>query len=692
MQSLTLKNLKKVFILFRHFGFFQVIDIIKAKLSTNKKISYVNLKTVVFPSFFSAPTPSHITDIVIPIYNGYEFLPSLFESLKRSTDTKHRLIVLNDCSSDEQVDLFLKDIEQYKNVFCQDLILVHNLKNLGFVQTINSALPYIQNHFVILNTDVELPMGWLQRLMYPIENDVNIASTTPFTNSGTICSFPNWLQDNTIPFGLSVDKVDEYFKYLNPKNNMQIPTGVGFCMGINKHVVDKIGLFDAETFGKGYGEENDWCMRAQKVGYEHIHVVNLYVYHKHGGSFGEQKQQLVTENHQKLLIKHPHYELLIQKFIERNKLNELRDSLFLKIVSDNVQQLIFDHGLGGGATKFYKENLLKEAVNSLVVFGKMHSKDVFMVYYEGLAEIKTWCCSSLAEFFNFADFSSLKEVHVNHLLTIMELKEVIHFLSKTTARKYYYQHDFINICPTYNLLNQHGNFCGVPKDIEVCNQCQVKNIYSLRNDNANMKLDKWRVLYENILSLCEVIFCFSQDSKSHLLKVYPAMVTKIIVKPHTLKNIEKIVDTVDFTENDVIHVGVLGGINYAKGLDVIKSLAQKKLFSSKIFKLTVIGNIYSLPIKNVLVTGEYKSVDLISIVRKHKIDLFIIPSIWAETFCYTADEIMHLGYPLIVFNIGAPPERVRNYPKGFVVDEISAEAMMNKILEVSTKFGFKLSL
>ena len=83
-----------------------------------------------------------------------------------------------------------------------------------------------------------------------------------------------------------------------------MPTGVGFCMGMNLKAIQEVGLLDEENFGKGYGEENDWCQRAIAAGYENVHVDNLFVYHKHGGSFpSEEKQRLLKEHSEALLRK-----------------------------------------------------------------------------------------------------------------------------------------------------------------------------------------------------------------------------------------------------------------------------------------------------------------------------------------------------------------------------------------------------
>ena len=43
--------------------------------------------------------------------------------------------------------------------------------------------------------------------------------------------------------------------------SVAVPTTVGFCLYVRRAALDQIGGFDAEAFGRGYGEENDFCMR-----------------------------------------------------------------------------------------------------------------------------------------------------------------------------------------------------------------------------------------------------------------------------------------------------------------------------------------------------------------------------------------------------------------------------------------------
>lgn len=78
-------------------------------------------------------------------------------------------------------------------------------------------------------------------------------------------------------------------------------------------------------------------------------------------------------------------------------------------------------------------------------------------------------------------------------------------------------------------------------------------------------------------------------------------------------------------------------------------------------------------------TGRYVREELPNIIKNEKIDIFIIPSIVPETFSYTTQEIMMMEMPLMVFNLGAPAERVKNYSKGYVINDISADAVFETL-------------
>lgn len=615
-------------------------------------------------------------DILIPIYNGFEFLDNLFNSIVSNTSLPYRLIIGNDKSPDKRVKLFIEEF--IRNNPKIDIIFIENKENLGFLKTVNLLASYANNHLVILNTDTEVPEYWLERLMYPIFSNKDIASTTPFTNSGTICSFPEYLVDNCNLYkDLSLKQIDLLFSWINVDGMISVPTGVGFCMGMNFDVIKKIGMFD-EIYGKGYGEENDWCQRAIQSGFRNVHIPNLFVYHKHGGSFlSEDKKRYINEHYQILLSKFPSYDAQIQNTIRENKLESLRK--FMKVLIDfkyNHQGniLVVDHALGGGANAYrdkeiskYKEQgknvlLFTYNINLNEYFAEFHTQDyseTFKVEQEKdlfkiveLLEIESLLLNGLVSFPNVIGFVDL----------IRKLKEKF-----SAIRLVFPVHDYFCISPNYTLLGNSGKYEGVPVE---------HNIHSdfLKSSKAEFKLfcnevnaELWQNSWRGLLGSCDDILCFSHSSEKIMLTAYPELTGKLTYKPHNIKGTFNEIYDESLAKNSKV-IGILGNINLAKGRDVIKELISHIEKHNYNVKVVLIGNLDADICSECFVkTGSYKVSDVPALVRKYNVTEFLIPSVWPETFSYTTDEIMQLGYPLSVFDLGAPAERVRNYARGRVL-------------------------
>ena len=112
-----------------------------------------------------------------------------------------------------------------------------------------------------------------------------------------------------------------------------IPTAVGFCMYIRRELLDAIGLFDAETFGRGYGEENDFCMRAMKAGFRNVLCDDTFVAHAGSRSFASDTEALKARNSQLLFAKHPEYLGLVQRFIAADPIAPIRARIQSQLVN-----------------------------------------------------------------------------------------------------------------------------------------------------------------------------------------------------------------------------------------------------------------------------------------------------------------------------------------------------------------------
>jgi glycosyltransferase involved in cell wall biosynthesis len=79
----------------------------------------------------------------------------------------------------------------------------------------------------------------------------------------------------------------------------------GFCLLIKRAVLEEIGLFDEVAFPEGYGEENDYCLRARAAGWQLAVADDAYVYHAQSRSYSHNRRRaLSAQAQQRLAAKH----------------------------------------------------------------------------------------------------------------------------------------------------------------------------------------------------------------------------------------------------------------------------------------------------------------------------------------------------------------------------------------------------
>ena len=241
-------------------------------------------------------------DIVIPVYNNFDDTRALLDALKRDGPATGKLILVHDCSTDERVAPLL-------TAFCNgapNAVLINNDRNRGFVQTCNRGIAASDRDVVILNTDIILPPGAVGRIFQCLLSSADIASVTPFSNNAYGVGVPRLVYINARPFGASTQDIDLCFQKLAPVAPIELPSGIGFCMGMSRKIIAELGAFD-EKFGLGYGEETDFCQRAKAHGYKNMLVSNAYVYHSGGSSFGGTWQDKSRKATLEILSHYPKY-------------------------------------------------------------------------------------------------------------------------------------------------------------------------------------------------------------------------------------------------------------------------------------------------------------------------------------------------------------------------------------------------
>ena len=620
---------------------------------------------------------SECVDIIVPVYNGYRFLDKLLSTISL-TKMRYRLVLINDKSPDERVLVKLEEYAKDKD----NVILLNNEENLGFLQTVNRGFDLSEHHIALVNTDVELPKFWLERLMLPIFQNEQVASTTPYTTCGTVCSFPEFGKDNKLFLGLDVQQIDEEFINVPPKYT-EMPTGVGYCMGMNRKVLKEIGKFDT-IFGKGYAEENDWCQRAIEAGYKNVQVENLFVFHNHGGSFLSEDKKRFLEEHEKILLKkHPYYKKDIDKYCTLDPNKEIREFIKLKLIkryTDCETILAFDHSLGGGATKYLigKKNIcLKEGKRFITVrFDYIKSSYVINYCYENY-EVKLHV-KSRKELMDVLVYFEIDEIWINELVTYPDLYEVLKdirgFAQMYNVRIKMLIHDFFAVCPTINLLDYKEEYCALPS-CETCNEC-LKRVHSIQSLEYE-SMETWRKEWKEFLVACNEVVVFSNDSKNIVEKAFGKL-ENIEVIPHQIDFIPVLNKTHKTTKT--LNIGLLGILTKHKGRRIVAEMVKHIEQENLNIRIILIGS-SSKEIKSPVFkqTGTYTRDSIPRLVLENDIDVFLIPSIWPETFSYTTEEIMTMKMPVMCFDIGAPAERVKKYEQGTIIPEMSAEAVLDTV-------------
>jgi GT2 family glycosyltransferase len=254
--------------------------------------------------------------IVVPVYGDWNSLAECIESLKKCIDTKKdEVLLVNDCGPD--ADLIEKNIK--KSISGQSgFSYIRNKKNLGFVGTCNLAvsdLDKTNNDILLLNSDTKVTPGFLEEMKSVLYSQKNIGTVSPRTNNATICTIPLAAISQK---GIGAEESYNLFLKYNkkfPRFN-SAPTAHGFCMLIRRSLIEKHGLFDP-VFGKGYGEEVDFCQRIQKKGWLSAICNHAFVFHQEARSFSlEAKAKLLETNNKIIRSRYPEYQQAVKDYID----------------------------------------------------------------------------------------------------------------------------------------------------------------------------------------------------------------------------------------------------------------------------------------------------------------------------------------------------------------------------------------
>jgi len=294
------------------------------------------------------PPWNPVVDVIVPVYRGYDdTLACIHSVLASHNTTAYELVVINDDSPEPDLVIALKAIA------ARGLIhLIHNDANQGFVRSVNTGMArHPERDVILLNADTIVYGNWIDRLRAHRVGKKNVGTITPWSNNATLLSYPVTFANNDFDLEIDFAELDRLVARTLAGEACDIPTGVGFCLYVSRDCMDDIGAFNSRAFGRGYGEENDFCLRAAARGWRNIAACDVFVRHTGEVSFQKEAVDARRLASAALLKLHPGYMEMIGSFMRADPLRPHRQRLDLARLArwgGGQLLLVFEHDRSGG--------------------------------------------------------------------------------------------------------------------------------------------------------------------------------------------------------------------------------------------------------------------------------------------------------------------------------------------------------
>ncbi len=659
-------------------------------------------RTATMPAGLVGPPPAvplcrdRPVAVVVPAYRGLPETMACLDALRRTLPPDSAVLVVDDASPEPELAAALD--RQAASGAIRLLRLPHNR---GFPGAANAGLRQAallpgRRDLVLLNSDTLPTAGWLERLRAAVHGAPDVGTATPLSNDATILSYPDPQRPRPPPVGPALALLARQAARANPATVIDIPTAVGFNMYIRRECIEQVGVFREDAFAQGYGEENDFCLRATKLGWRHVTVPGAYVAHLGGRSFGAARAALLARNMALLEQLHPGYHTMIAAWVARDPLHEARRRLdvlrwrALGRSGAGGTVLLVTHDSGGGVERCVQDRVADIRASGFrplllrpVLDRSGEAAALERRYRPGLCRIDEPGQALPNLTFRVADelamLASLlravrpRRMEVHHLLGH---DHAVLDLARRLAIPYEVRlHDYAWFCPRISLLGAGERYCGEPAPAG-CVAC-VADLGSKLEESIAVPALIARSAAD--FAGATRVVAPSRDAAERLARHFPAI--RPTIEPHEVDIYGPLQPTASAALRTICVVGAIGP---EKGYGVLLACARDSAARRLGLAFVVVGHTVDddrlLDTGRVRITGPFAAEDAVALIRAQRAAAGFIPSVWPETWCLALGEVWRAGLGAVAFDLGAPAERIRATGRGWLLPLGLPAARVNQAL------------
>lgn len=241
------------------------------------------------------------TEVIVCVHNSPQDVELCLKSLRDTLRAQDRAIVVDD-GSDDETRIICEEITSS----CADkFTLIRRSEGSGFCRAANAGLRASRADMVILlNSDTIVCGDWIARMEACMQANWQIGIVGPLSNAGGWQSVPQLPTKERPANPISADAASllKFHRYASVyKQNFPYPLVEqinGFCMGLSREVIEKVGYFDEVAFPMGYGEESDLTFRALDAGFLCAVATDCFVYHAKTKSYSSEDKEKFNQSGQ----------------------------------------------------------------------------------------------------------------------------------------------------------------------------------------------------------------------------------------------------------------------------------------------------------------------------------------------------------------------------------------------------------